>query len=195
MASDRRDDVEILNGALVDGHLPVKIRGLVHTLAAVAAELDDWFLEDLFQQDLVGIGTLSINFADGEALPYSDGTFDHVYGHGVIQYTADPGRLVRECYRVLKPGGTGIFMVYNRISWLNALSKVMKVKLEPGENITMSAISSAGSGENVKLLRENQAPTEREIREAISGNLCRCTGYQNIVKAVQTAAEKLRQPA
>jgi carbon-monoxide dehydrogenase small subunit len=41
------------------------------------------------------------------------------------------------------------------------------------------------------LLRDNPHPTEREIREGISGNLCRCTGYQNIVTAVQLAAEKL----
>ncbi len=41
------------------------------------------------------------------------------------------------------------------------------------------------------LLRENLHPSEREIREWISGNLCRCTGYQNIVTAVQLAAEKL----
>jgi carbon-monoxide dehydrogenase small subunit len=41
------------------------------------------------------------------------------------------------------------------------------------------------------LLRENPAPTEREIREAISGNVCRCTGYQNVVKAVQAAAANL----
>jgi carbon-monoxide dehydrogenase small subunit len=38
------------------------------------------------------------------------------------------------------------------------------------------------------LLEENPSPTEEEIRWAISGNLCRCTGYQNIVKAVQWAA-------
>jgi len=37
-------------------------------------------------------------------------------------------------------------------------------------------------------LQENPAPTETEAREAISGNLCRCTGYQNIVKAVQAAS-------
>ena len=41
------------------------------------------------------------------------------------------------------------------------------------------------------LLRENPRPTEQEIREGLSGNLCRCTGYQNIVAAVQLAAEKL----
>ena len=41
------------------------------------------------------------------------------------------------------------------------------------------------------LLEENPNPSEAEIREAISGNLCRCTGYVNIVKAVQYAADKL----
>jgi len=43
------------------------------------------------------------------------------------------------------------------------------------------------------LLQHNAAPTEEEIRWAISGNLCRCTGYVNIVKAVQYAANKIRQ--
>lgn len=42
-----------------------------------------------------------------------------------------------------------------------------------------------------RFLQENPNPTEKEIREGISGNLCRCTGYQNIVKAVQYAADKL----
>jgi carbon-monoxide dehydrogenase small subunit len=42
------------------------------------------------------------------------------------------------------------------------------------------------------LLEENPDPTEDEIRWALSGNLCRCTGYQNIVKAVLLAAAGLR---
>jgi aerobic carbon-monoxide dehydrogenase small subunit len=45
------------------------------------------------------------------------------------------------------------------------------------------------------LLHHNPNPSEAEIREGLAGNLCRCTGYQNIVKAVQQAAEVLRQPA
>jgi carbon-monoxide dehydrogenase small subunit len=44
----------------------------------------------------------------------------------------------------------------------------------------------------VPFLQENPDPTEEEIREAISGNLCRCTGYQHIVDAVKLAAEKMR---
>jgi carbon-monoxide dehydrogenase small subunit len=43
------------------------------------------------------------------------------------------------------------------------------------------------------LLEENPNPSEEEIRWAISGNICRCTGYQNIVKAVQWAANELKE--
>jgi SAM-dependent methyltransferase len=78
------------------------------------------------QQGLTG----RFEVADGEQLPFPDNAFDLVYAHGVVQYTAQPRRLVDECRRVLKPGGQAIFQVYNRISWLNALSKLMKVGLE-----------------------------------------------------------------
>jgi carbon-monoxide dehydrogenase small subunit len=46
---------------------------------------------------------------------------------------------------------------------------------------------------SVALLAENPSPTDEEIRWAISGNVCRCTGYQNIVKAVQHAAAAMRE--
>ena len=42
-----------------------------------------------------------------------------------------------------------------------------------------------------RLLQENPRPSEEEIRMGISGNICRCTGYQNIVKAIQYAADKI----
>jgi carbon-monoxide dehydrogenase small subunit len=49
---------------------------------------------------------------------------------------------------------------------------------------------------SLMLLKRNPNPSEPEIREALSGNLCRCTGYQNIVKSVQQAAAELSaQPA
>jgi carbon-monoxide dehydrogenase small subunit len=48
---------------------------------------------------------------------------------------------------------------------------------------------------SVVLLKNNPNPSEHEIREALAGNLCRCTGYQNIVKSVQQAATELsKQP-
>jgi SAM-dependent methyltransferase len=68
--------------------------------------------------------------ADGERLPFADNSFDFVFAHGVVQYTAHDKALVDECRRVLEPAGTAVFQVYNRVSWLNGLSKVMKVPLE-----------------------------------------------------------------
>jgi SAM-dependent methyltransferase len=68
--------------------------------------------------------------ADGGRLPLPDRSVDVIYAHGVLQYAADPRAIVTEAQRVLKPGGTAVFMVYNRISWLMAMSKVMKVPLE-----------------------------------------------------------------
>jgi aerobic carbon-monoxide dehydrogenase small subunit len=47
----------------------------------------------------------------------------------------------------------------------------------------------------VPFLQENPNPGEQEIREALSGNICRCTGYQNIVEAVKLAAQKIREAA
>jgi carbon-monoxide dehydrogenase small subunit len=44
----------------------------------------------------------------------------------------------------------------------------------------------------VDLLKRNPSPTEEEIRKGIEGNLCRCTGYHNIVKSIQYAAEHMR---
>ena len=44
----------------------------------------------------------------------------------------------------------------------------------------------------VPFLKDNPSPTEGEVREALSGNLCRCTGYQHIVDAVLLAAERMR---
>lgn len=67
---------------------------------------------------------------DGEALDFAADSFDVVYAHGVLQYTADAGQMARELHRVLRPGGQAILMVYNRYSWLNALSKLMNVGLE-----------------------------------------------------------------
>jgi aerobic-type carbon monoxide dehydrogenase small subunit (CoxS/CutS family) len=43
----------------------------------------------------------------------------------------------------------------------------------------------------IAFLKQNPAPSEAEIRDALSGNMCRCTGYNNIVKAVQQAAAEL----
>jgi SAM-dependent methyltransferase len=71
-----------------------------------------------------------LRIADGAELPFDDGAFEVVYAHGVLQYAPEPRRLVEECRRVLAPGGQAIFMVYNRRSWLIAMSKITRVELE-----------------------------------------------------------------
>jgi len=99
--------------------------------------------------------------ADGERLPFSDNTFDLVYAHGVVQYTSNPAALVAECHRVLKPGGEAVFQVYNRISWLNALSKVMKVPLEHEDAPVLRKYSAAEFRALVGVFREVRIVEER----------------------------------
>ncbi len=67
---------------------------------------------------------------NGEDLEFTDHSFDVVYAHGVLQYTANASRMIKEAHRVLKPGGTFIGMVYNRKGWLNIMSTFFKVGLE-----------------------------------------------------------------
>jgi SAM-dependent methyltransferase len=80
---------------------------------------------------------------DGESLPFPGAQYDLVFAHGVVQYTSNARALVDECRRVLKPGGQAIFQVYNRISWLNLLSKVMKVDLEHEDAPVLRKYSAA----------------------------------------------------
>ncbi len=54
---------------------------------------------------------------DSEALPFADNSFDIVYSNGVLHHTADTERAIAEAYRVLKPGGRAIIMLYCKSSW------------------------------------------------------------------------------
>jgi ubiquinone/menaquinone biosynthesis C-methylase UbiE len=74
--------------------------------------------------------TVELRVMNGEELQFDDNSFDVVYAHGVLQYTAHAERMINEMHRVLRPGGEAILMVYNRYSWLNILSKLTKVALE-----------------------------------------------------------------
>ena len=67
---------------------------------------------------------------NGESMQFPDNSFDLVYAHGVLQYTANAEKMVAEIHRVLKPGGEAIVMVYNRNSWLNLMRRITKVPLE-----------------------------------------------------------------
>lgn len=109
------------------------------------------------QQGLAG----EFHVADGEQLPFADNSFDFVFAHGVVQYTANPQKLVDECRRVLKPGGEAVFQVYNRISWLNALSKLMKVGLEHDDAPVLLKLSIGEFRRLVSGFREVRIVPER----------------------------------
>ena len=109
------------------------------------------------QQGLQG----RFDVADGEHLPFPDNSFDLVFAHGVVQYTANPQQLVEQCHRVLKPGGEAVFQVYNRISWLNALSKLMKVPLEHDDAPVILKFSIAEFRRLVAMFREVTIVPER----------------------------------
>ena len=113
--------------------------GAIVTGVDIAASAIELARRNFEQQGL----TADLREADGEQLPFPDGSFDFVYVHGVVQYTANPEALVAECHRVLKSGGEAVFQAYNRISWLNALSKLMKVPLEHEDAPVLEKYSAA----------------------------------------------------
>jgi SAM-dependent methyltransferase len=118
------------------------------------------------QQGLTG----EFHVANGETLPFADDAFDFVFAHGVVQYTADPQRLVDECRRVLKPGGEAVFQVYNRVSWLNALSKLMKVGLEHDDAPVLLKLSIGEFRRLVSGFREVRIVPERfPVRSRLHG--------------------------
>jgi ubiquinone/menaquinone biosynthesis C-methylase UbiE len=91
------------------------------------AEVSIGLAKENFKQRRLPAELLTMN---GEELLFEDDSFDVVYAHGVLQYTAHAPKMMGEIHRVLHPDGEAIMMVYNRNSWLNAMSKVMNVGLE-----------------------------------------------------------------
>jgi len=117
-----------------------------------------------------------LSVADGQALPFREAAFDLVYAHGVVQYTSDDRALVNECRRVLKPGGLAVFQVYNRISWLNALSRVTKVDLEHVDAPVLKKYSIGefrsllGSFSRVRIVPE-RFPVKTRLHGGLKGSL------------------------
>jgi SAM-dependent methyltransferase len=84
-----------------------------------------WLSERRFA--LSGV-SVRLDIIDGQRLPYPDSTFDIVCSMGVLHHISDPTPLVDEIYRVLKPGGRLIAMLYHRHSWKNlVLIRLLRV--------------------------------------------------------------------
>jgi SAM-dependent methyltransferase len=137
-ASGGRDVLEVGCGAGTD--LVRFARGGARVTGVDVAESAITLAKANFEQQ--GLQA-DLRVGDGERLPFADGSFDLVYAHGVVQYTPNPVQLVNECHRVLRKGGEAIFQVYNRISWLNALSHLMSVGLEHADAPVLKKYSHA----------------------------------------------------
>jgi len=105
------------------------------------------------------------------------------------------GVAVRSCLMLaVQANGHELSTIEGLASKANTLNPIQQAMHEhhglqcgyctPGILMTMTA-----------FLKENPSPSEEEVREALSGNICRCTGYQNIVDAMMAAAEALRTAA
>ncbi len=113
---------------------------------------------------------------NGEELQFEPDSFEIVYAHGVLQYTANASKMVKEIQRVLRPDGEAIMMVYNRNSWLNAMSKVVNVGLEHEDAPVLKKYSI---GEFKQLLKSfstytivpERFPVETRLHQGIKGAL------------------------
>lgn len=103
----------------------------------------------------------SVMVADAGLTPLANASVDVFYAHGVLQYAAEPRRIVEEALRVLSPGGTAIFMVYNRVSWLMALSRIMKVGLEHADAPVLTLYSIQEFEHLIRGFRQTRIVPER----------------------------------
>jgi len=105
------------------------------------------------------------------------------------------GRSINSClYPALEVEGATVTTVEGLVKAGSELSPVQQAFVDEG-GVQCGFCSSGMTMQAVALLSENASPSESEIREALVGNLCRCTGYVQIIRSVQRAAEKLREPA
>jgi len=96
--------------------------------------------------------------SDAENLDFADGSFDLVYSHGVLHHTPDTARAVREIYRVLRPGGRAIVMLYHRNSY-NYLVNIRVLRRAGAHLLKTKAglkIVNLLTGEPIESLREHR---------------------------------------
>jgi len=73
--------------------------------------------------------------ADGEHLPFPDGSFDYVYSFGVMHHAPDTQRCIDETYRVLRPGGQALIMLYHRHSLNEVVHRILGVPFEEKDEL------------------------------------------------------------
>lgn len=157
-------------------------------LAGVSIEL----ARENFRQRQLPVKLQEMN---GEDLLFEDDSFDVVYAHGVLQYTAHAPRMISEIMRVLRPQGTTILMVYNRNSWLNALSKVMNVGLEHEDAPVLKKYSIGEFKDLLKIFSDysiipERFPVETRLHHGIKATLYN----KGFVRLFNMLPRKLVQP-
>lgn len=118
-----------------------------------------------------GLRGLNARFfhGDGEGLPFEDNEFDVVYSNGVIHHTPNTSQVIQEIYRVLKPGGKAIIMVYAENSWHYWRQIVFELGIRQGElgrwspNESMSKSVEISSKDQRPLVKVYTAARLREM--------------------------------
>lgn len=108
-----------------------------------------------------GEQSADLRVMNGERMEFADDTFDVVYAHGVLQYTADSAKMVNEIHRVLRPGGETVLMVYNRYSWLNLMRKLTNVQLEHEDAPVFRTFSIRELSQLLQPFRDHRIIPER----------------------------------
>jgi SAM-dependent methyltransferase len=108
--------------------------------------------------------------ADAEKLDFPDGSFDLVYSHGVLHHTPDTARAVGEVYRVLRPGGRAVVMLYHRNSYnyrinINMLRRAGAHLLKREAGL---ALAHRLTGEPVASLREHAARVREDAESYLA---------------------------
>src|SRR5581483_2420603 len=111
---------------------------------------------------------------DAENLPFPDGSFDIVYSNGVLHHTADTEKAVAEVYRVLRPGGRAVLMLYCKSSWHYWFNLVLCVGLLQGKlfgdrNWVGHATEWGGKKKQTVANPFTRCYTRREIARLLSG--------------------------
>lgn len=129
---------------------------------------------------------------DGENIPFPDNTFDVVYSNGVIHHTPDTAGVVRHMFRILKPGGKAIIMVYAENSWHYWREQVIGLGVNKGQ-LASRSMGWIMSG-SVEMNSRGQRPlvkvyTKERLRDLFSG-----AGFERI-SIVQRQMVKEELPA
>jgi len=106
-----------------------------HGMRVSAVDLTDVAIETLKKrfQDLGMDGEFQT--ANAEALPFEDNSFDYVYSFGVLHRAADTGKCINEAWRVLRPGGTALIMLYHRHSLNELVHRMLRVPFEERDEV------------------------------------------------------------